>query len=246
MERTPVLPDHAHIPAGTQKLIERLSMCPAPLFRIDKEHIGPFRAAEMKPFELFLHKGTCIPDIICQHLAELIDPQRAFRSVSPDQRMHRQHVHRIIVALCRRTPHAVSEIRIINDMIASDESCQIEGLAGREERDCPTARIRTHHLRRYMPVISQNNVRPDLIVDDDHFISPIDLQGIPDLFLCPYPSAWVMRITEDCDMDVILLYFAVHVLIIHPPYAALILFQRTQHDAVTGALNRAGEADIGR
>ena len=108
------------------------------------------------------------------------------------------------------------------------------------------ARVLTHHLRRHMPAASQNNVRPDLIVDDDHVISPIDLQGIPDLFRCPYPSAWIMRAAEDRNMDAILLYFAIHVIIVHPPHSALILFQRTQHDAVTGTLDRAGEADIGR
>ena len=55
-----------------------------------------------------------------------------------------------------------------------------------------------------------------------------------------------MGAAENSHMDLFLFQLPVHIFVIHPPYAIVILLQRTVHDLIAIAFQAPGKTDIGR
>ena len=95
-----------------------------------------------------MNKRNSIVDILGQHLAKLIYPKMSFGLVRADQSVHRQHVHRIIMAHIRLISHSVFEVIVINDVVASNQAGEVKGLAGRVNGYCSVFRVLRDALSR--------------------------------------------------------------------------------------------------
>ena len=110
------------------EIINGLAMSFTPPGTVDKQHIGSLRSADLQSLKMLFDIITGIVYIFCQHLTKLINPLISFWLVSPQQRMHGKHVHAVVMTQRRLLLHTLSNPRIINNMIASYQTCQIEGL----------------------------------------------------------------------------------------------------------------------
>ena len=130
-------------------------------------------------------------------------------------------------------------------MIAAYQTGQIEGLAGRVYRHgvlaCPVG----DGLCRNVLVPLQNNVRPDLVRDDDAVVGLVDLHRLLQLPPFPDTAAGVVRAAEYGHMDFLSLQLGVHILIVHPPDTVFVLFQRTVDDLVAVVVDAHRKADVG-
>ena len=181
-----------------------------------------------------------------KHPAEFVDPGRAGGAVAADERVHRQHVHRIIMRLggfCRDT---VAQVRVVNDVVAADKPGQVEGFAGRIERHRALARVGADALGGNMLIPVEDQVGPDFVRNDKAVVGFVDLHRLLDLPALPHAAGRVVRAAEDRHMDVVLLQLAVHILKVHAPDALLVKIQRRMNDLVTVVGDAAGKADIGR
>ena len=77
--------------------------------------------------------------------------------------MHGKKVHFIIMGFAAFCLNPVPEIFIVDDMIASHQTCQIKGLAGSIQGNSAVSGILTHGLSWNVFVSFQNQIRPDLI-----------------------------------------------------------------------------------
>ena len=160
--------------------------------------------------------------------------------------MHGKNVHGIVLCFLSLGDQAIPEILIINDMITSHQSGQVEGLARRIKSNRTVSGILADALRRRMMVSGKDQVRPDLIGDHHAVIRFIDFHGFLDLPFFPDTATGIVRAAENCHMDLICLQFCVHILIIHAPYAVFIFFQRAVYDMETAVNDAACKTNIGR
>ena len=179
------------------------------------------------------------------YLPQLVHPFIALRFVGADQGMHRQYIHIVIMRLGALGDNAVAQILIINNVIAAYQTGQIEGLAGRVYRHgvlaCPVG----DGLCRNVLVTLQNDVRPDLVRDDDAVVGLVDLHRLLQLPPFPDTAAGVVRAAEYGHMDFLGLQLGVHILIVHPPDAVFVLFQRAVDDLVAIVVDAHRKADVG-
>ena len=97
VERAPVLPGHAHVPAGFQQFIQRFSIVTAPCAAVQEEHIRSLRPAYLNAGEMFLNVAAGEIDIFCKYLAQLIHPFFSFPAVRSDEAVHRADIHAVVV-----------------------------------------------------------------------------------------------------------------------------------------------------
>ena len=79
--------------------------------------------------------------------------------------MHGKKVHFIIMGFAAFCLNPVPEIFIVDDMIASHQTCQIKGLAGSIQGNSAVSGILIHRLGGDMLMTIQKDIRPDFIRD---------------------------------------------------------------------------------
>ena len=196
----------------------------APFGAIQKQHVGALRPADLNAFKMRADVLAGIVHIAGDHLPQLVHPCIALRLVGADQGMHRQYIHIVVMRLGAFGNNAVAQILIVNNVIAAYQTGQIEGLAGRVYRHgvlvCPVG----DGLCRCVLVALQNDVRPDLVRDDDAVVGLVDLHRLLQFPPFPDAAAGVVRAAEYGHMDFLGLQLGVHILIVHPPDTVFVLF----------------------
>lgn len=148
-------------------------------------------------------------------------------------------------ALCV-TADAVPQITAVYDMIASDQPCEIECLAGRIGCDymlfCPVI----YHLCRDMTVPGKCEVSPYLITDHIAVVRLVDFHRLFQFPAFPDPSGRIVGRTENRKMDMVFLKLLIHIFIVHPPDPAAVFFQRAVHGCTSQALDVFSESQIKR
>ena len=194
----------------------------APFRTIQKQHVSSLWAADLHSLKVFLNIIAGKVYVSGQYLTQFIYPLISFRLICSDQRVHRQNIHLVIMRFTALCHNSVSQIFVINNMIASYQSCQIKSLTWRIHRNCSVSCILTYRLSRNMFIALQNQVRPDFIRNYNAVICFINLHCFLNFTLLPYSSTWIMRATKNCHMNVICFNFRIHILKIHTPDSVLI------------------------
>ena len=146
VERAPVLPGHAHVPAGFQQFIQRFSIVTAPCAAVQEEHIRSLRPAYLNAGEMFLNVAAGEIDIFCKYLAQLIHPFFSFPAVRSDEAVHRADIHAVVVGSAADGANPVPKGGVVDNVIAADQAGQVKGLAGRIKGDGAVSGIRTDSL----------------------------------------------------------------------------------------------------
>ena len=117
-------------PAGFLNVLNGLAVGGAPVGAVYKEHIGAFGLCHMDTLEVLCDVVAGEIHIAGQRLTELVGPLIALGEVGTEEGVHREDVHGVIVAEGGFLLDAVTPPRVINDMIAADETGEVEGLGG--------------------------------------------------------------------------------------------------------------------
>ena len=245
VERPAVLPSHAHIPAGLDDLIQGLAGAPAVVRQIQEEHVGALGHGHV-------HAVVVLPDVVTgvfavalQHLKKFGDPLSALVGIGPDQGVHGQHVHLVVVGGVAVGGDPVAQIFVIDDVIAADQARQVEGLGGGVDGHGVLLGPVVDHECGGVLVAGIGDVGPDLVADHEALVGLKDLHGLLQLPALPHPPGGVVGGAEDGQMDVVGLQLGVHVLVVHAPHAVFILFQRAVHRGAAQVFHVGGEAHIG-
>ena len=184
-------------------------------------------------------------DIAGKHLVELVHPLVALRLVGTDKRMHGEDIHFVVVGLVGHGAHAVAQRLVVDNVVAADQTRQVERLARRIEGNRAHAGILAHRLRRDMLMSQQDDIGPNLVRDHHAIVLAIDVHGALDLVTLPYATAGIVRRAEHRGMDVILGELVLHVLKVHTPHALVVELKRAVDNAIARGLNGLGKADVG-
>ena len=71
-----------------------------------------------------------IVDVVGQYLAQLVYPFFTFGLVGTDQRVHAQHVHRVVVGGIGLGDDPVAEVFVINNVIRANQTGEVKVLEG--------------------------------------------------------------------------------------------------------------------
>ena len=159
--------------------------------------------------------------------------------------MHGEDVHLVVVSLVGHGADAVAQRLVVDNVVAADQTRQIERLARRIEGNRAHAGILAHRLRRDMLVSRQDDIGPDLVRDHHAIVLAIDVHGVLDLIALPYAAAGIVRRAEYRGMDVVLGELALHVLKVHAPHALIIELKRAVDNTIARGFDRLGKADVG-
>ena len=130
----------------------------APLLAVEQQHVGAFRFGQLTPWNAWWMIVGVI-DVAGEHRLQFVEPLMAFGPVGADQRVHGKHVHVVVVAFRAFGHDAVPECGIVDDVVASHQSGEIEGLAGRVERHGPVACVLADRLGGDVLVVPQQSNR---------------------------------------------------------------------------------------
>ena len=72
--------------------------------------------------------------------------------------MHGQHVHAVVVAQGALLVDAVPPPLVVDDVVAPDEACQVEGFGGGVEGHRVVPGVVRDRLDRNMPVAGEDNI----------------------------------------------------------------------------------------
>ena len=244
MEGAAVLPRHTNIPARPEHLVQRFAVGGAPVGAVQKQHVralGPGELHAGHRFQIVAHALH----VLREHLPQLVHPDPALVAVSAHQRVHGHDVHVVVVAQGGFLLHPLAECLVIDDMVAADQARQIEGLGRGVQGHGAVPRVVGHRLGGHVLIAVQRQVRPNLVGHHHDVVGLVYLHGLLDLPALPHPAAGVVGGAEHGGVDMVLLNFPLHVLVVHPPHALLILHQRAEHDVVAVVLQRPGKADVG-
>ena len=232
-------------PAGFLHVLNGLAVGGAPVGAVHKEHIGAFGLCHMDTLEVLCDVVAGEIHIAGQRLTELVGPLIALGAVGTDEGVHREDVHGVIVAEGGFLLDAVTPPRVINDMIAADETGEVEGLGGGVEGGSAHPGVLTDGLGGDVLVAGEDDVRPDLVGYDVDIILFVQLHGLFQLPALPDAAAGVVGAAQDGGVDVLFGEVLFHVGVIHPPDAILVLHQRGVDDVIAVVGQAAGEADVG-
>ena len=245
MEHTAVLPGHADVPAGLFHLVDGLAVGGAPVGAVQKQQVCSFGLGHAHTREMLGNVPAGVVYVLGQHGAQLVHPGAALGGVGSQQCVHGQDIHLVIMCFFAAGGHTVPQRFVVYDVVASDQPGQVEGLAGGVQRDRALAGILTDGLGGDVLVAAQDDIGPDLVGDDGHAVFAVDVHGLFNFPPLPHAAAGVVGRAENRRMDVVFFAFAVHVGVVHPPDAVLVLHQRAVYDAVAVILQRVSEADVG-
>ena len=137
--------------------------------------------------------------------------------------MHAQYVHGIVMAFAALGHNPVTQIRIINNMVGTDQPGQIERFAGCVQGDGAVFCVLVYRLGGNMAMSVQQNIGPDFIGNNDTVIGSVNFHGFFQFFPFPDSSAGIVGTAENSKMNLIGFQFGIHVFIVHAPYAVFIL-----------------------
>ena len=180
-----------------------------------------------------------------QRLTELVGPHIALGAVGTDESVHREDVHGVVVAEGGFFLDAVTPPRVVNDVVAADETGEVEGLGGGVEGGSPHPGVLTDGLGGDVPVAGEDDVRPDLVRRRRRRYT---FCTIPWPFPAPTAPRRGRRGCGGCTgwrHGCALRPGAFHVGVVHPPDAIFVLHQRGVDDVITVVGQAAGEADVG-
>ena len=106
------------------------------------------------------------------------------------------------------------------------EPCQIERFARRIERERPLLCILAHGLRRCVDNAGADDVRPDLVGDDEYVVFRAERRELFYLPALPHAPGRVVRRAEHGGVNLILYDPPFHILKIHTPDAGFVLHER--------------------
>ena len=212
---------------------------------VEEEHVRPLRPLAAHAFEVRVYEIAGVFKVFINDAAHLVCPLHAFRTESADERVHGQDVALVVVAHIPAADDAVTQVFVVYDMVRADEPGQREGLARRVEGDDAVFRILGDGLRRDMLVPGHDDVRPYLVGDNDAVIRGVDLHRLFYLPALPYSAAGVVRRAEDSEVNVVLLYLPIHVLIVHAPDALFVALELAVDYDAPRVVHRVREADVG-
>ena len=233
MERSAVLPIDTVLPAFVQKGVHVSVMGFAVAFAVNKQHVCALRSGQGDAFEILLNIIAGIGDVFRENLLQLIHPFISFRLIGADQGIHRKHIHGVVMGEGGFLLDSFTQPVIVDDVIAADQSGQVECLARRIERSGMIVRIFIDALCGNMAVAVKKQIAPDLIGDDPDIVLLIDCHRFFKLFLCPDAAAGIVGVAHDGHMDFMINDLLLHVLIIHSPHIVLILIKRGMNDIVS-------------
>ena len=245
MERAAVLISHAYARPLVEQPLNIAAMLAAPLGAVQKHHVRALRTRIGHALKMLIHVIAEVLDIVGKHLVELVHPLVALRLVGTDKRMHGEDVHLVVVSLVGHGADAVAQRLVVDNVVAADQTRQIERLARRVEGNRAHASILAHRLRRDMLVSRQDDIGPDLVRDHHAIVLAIDVHGVLDLIALPYAAAGIVRRAEYRGMDVVLGELALHVLKVHAPHALIIELKRAVDNTIARGFDRLGKADVG-
>ena len=130
VERSAVLPDDPHLLPRADQVIHAGVVGLAPAGTVQEQHIGALRFGHGHPREVLPDKADGVIDVLFQYLAQFIHPLGALPAVSRNQRVHRQHVHGVVVGKFRLGHDLVPQARVVDDVVRADQAGQVEGLGG--------------------------------------------------------------------------------------------------------------------
>ena len=91
----------------------------------------------------------------------------------------------------------------------------------------------------------KDNVRPDFIGNDNAVVCLINFHCLFQFPAFPDTPARIVGAAQNCHMDIFHLDFHVHIFIVHPPNAVLVLYQRAVDNLKPIVANAHGKPDIG-
>ena len=142
--------------------------------------------------------------------------------------------------------HTVAEQFVINHVVASDETREVEGFGRGIERDGAQLRVFADGLCGDVLVARHGEVRPNLVAHDHHVVLAEQLHGLLQLPALPDSAAGVVRRADDSSVDLMADDFFLHILIVHAPDAMFVPFELAVDDMVAVILKAACKADVGR
>ena len=217
----------------------------APFCAVHKEHVRALRLRDLHAVEPRFDIVAGEINVAREHGAQLVRPLAALRGIGGDKRVHGEHVHAVIVRKRTFFFHAVAYPRAVGDVVRTDKPRQIERLARRVQRERAVFRVLAHGLRRRVDNAGPDDVRPDLVGDDEHVVLCAQLRKALDLPALPHAARRVMRRAEHGGMYVVFHDPALHVLKIHAPDAVFVFHERREDHVVAVVAQRAGKAGIG-
>ena len=128
VEHLSVLQGNSPAPAEVFQFPERFAAGFAPPGAVGEQHISPLGFCQRDAFKVPADIFHRIADIAGENLPELIQPGLTLLGISPDQGMHGEHIHLIIVTERRFLADALPKRFVVNNMIASHQARQIECL----------------------------------------------------------------------------------------------------------------------
>ena len=151
----------------------------------------------------------------------------------------------VVVAEAALPQHPLPEILVVDYMVGTHQPCQGKGLAGGVKGYGAFFGVFGDALGGDVLIAGHDDVRPYLVGDDQAVVGGIDLHGPLYLPALPDSAAGVVGGAEDGQMDVMLLYLPVHVLIVHAPYTLFVPLQGRVHRHPARILEGVGKAHIG-
>ena len=246
MERAAVLDGDADVPKGLQELVEGPVVGGTPVCAVSEEHIGALGFGNADAVEMVGDVLAGEVDVFAEDLAQFIDPLVASGLVSADEGVHGEDVHLIVVGQGGLLGDAVADPFVIDDMVAADESGEVEGLGRCIEGNGALACILADGLGWDVLVALKDEVAPDLVGDDEDIMFCVEGHGLLDLPAFPDAAGRVVRGTEYGGMDVVVDDLLFHIVKVHAPDAVGIFDERGMNDVVAVVGEGAGETNVGR
>ena len=138
-----VLPDDTGADAALLKLAYCDAVLAAPVGAVEIEHVRPLRTHHADAFEVIADEIAGVFVVRVDDAAHLVRP-----FLCAEQRVQREHVAVVIMADLALPHDAVTQVCIINNMVAADKPREGEGFARRVERHRALARVRGDGLCR--------------------------------------------------------------------------------------------------
>ena len=164
-----------------------------PFMAVKIQHVGPLRLRHSDSLEVLRNVITGPGYVSGKNLTQLIHPLFSLRFIGADQRVHGENIHMIVAGKPRLLLDTVTQILAVNNMVRTDQSCQIEGFGRRVGCNDTVSCILRNALRRNMPMSLQYQIRPDFIGEDNAVVLSEHLHCLFNFFSFPHTSAGVVR-----------------------------------------------------